>query len=140
MASFDWVSPLSRCSLDRVFLILSEVVSGDVRTVNGLKRDGVSFAFSTQAQDRIIVTRERDLIGVKEIVSVFFQLLPNGISTKRVTGKSGEPILLFVVRPSLHMDDEGGCLLEIDQQTGYPQPLRFWEVSKKALVDLFFAF
>jgi len=119
----DWVTARSVCSLNRVFQTLYEVIDSDVKTANGLRLQGVGFHASFQHK-KVVVTREENDDAVRAVV---FELTPVSIVVRE--GKSKE---LFSAKPRL--SDTGECMLEVDGQL-----YQLWQISQKALEDLFFA-
>jgi hypothetical protein len=131
MVGFDWVKARSKCSLESVFQTLREVLDSDVKSVNGLNRVGVTFALNNSATNKLIISRERDYGGLSGGETVVFELLPNEIRVR--DGRTEKHF--FSAKPVLNQ--EGECLLEV---TGELEPQRLWQVSRKALDDLFFGF
>ena len=129
MSAFNWVAARAECSPDRAFHALAEVVDSDVKAANGLRRSGVSFHFHGEATGKIVVIRELDRGGVKELRSVVFELISGEIVTK----KGPENSVLFSAVPSLNRNGE--CLLEIEGDS-----YELWQVSRRALESLFFGF
>jgi hypothetical protein len=132
MGNFNWVHARAHCSLEGVFHILHEIVDSDVKDVNALKRQGVTFRLNTDATRKIIVARDRDLGGVIESTGIVFELFPDKIT---IAHKQGALIdkSLFSAVPSLNEDGE--CLMEVNGKS-----LKLWQVSRKALENLFFGF
>ena len=132
MASFNWVQARSECSVERVFQILAEVVDSDVKAANALNRRGVTFHVNRDARGKLIVARNRDLGGFSDVTIVVFELEPGRIVVTRKTANIDDKTL-FSAAPSLN--EQGQCLLEVagDQ-------LQLWQVSRRALEDLFFEF
>lgn len=127
--SFDWVKARSSCSLKAVFEVLSQVIASDVKSANDLNRPGVSFALTNPAEDQLMVARSGDADGGTEPPAVLFELRANEIvATLPHRGKT-----LFYAKPVL--DGTGECLLEIEGDHELKHP---WQVSRKALDDLFF--
>ena len=108
-------------------------MDSDVKTANALNRRGVKFKLNTEATGKIIVLRERDLGGFNESMAIVFELLPDKIAVTERRGPGFTEGALFCAAPGLNQ--EGECLLEIDGQ-----PLKLWQVSRKALENLFFGF
>jgi hypothetical protein len=128
----DWVKARSNCSLARIFQTLAEVVDSDVQSVNSLARERVSFHINTQATDKIIVTRDREKGVAHDIRTIVFQLTNFSI-TATAKGPTGEATGMFSAVPNL--DENGECLLVVSGD-----PFRLWQVSRKALEELFFNF
>ncbi len=136
MAGFNWVKARSECSLQRIFQTLAEILDSDVKSANDLRRAKVSFHVDTQATNKIIVSRDRDIGEKNEVKSVVFTLAQFSIT---VTSKkpNGDPQSVLSVIP--HMNEDGECLLTIQDQPQL-QPLKLWQVSRYFLEDLFFNF
>lgn len=127
--TFDWVRARAACSLERIFLVLSETAAGDVRAANELRPSRARFEHKSLDR-KFLVIRQEDAGGVTQAASVVFELQENGIAVRRITpARAPEPI--FTAKPSL--TPEGECLLEVGRQQ-----LRPWQVSRLALEDLFF--
>jgi hypothetical protein len=133
MGNFNWVHARANCSLEGVFHILSEIVDSDVKQANALRRQGVKFSLNTEATSKIMVIRDRDLGGTKETTGVIFELLPDTISVTRKKHGALTEDSLFSAVPSLNEDGE--CLMEVKGK-----PLKLWQMSRKALENLFFGF
>jgi hypothetical protein len=130
---FNWVHARSECGLPRVFQILSEVIGSDVKAANALNRRGVKFQFTTEAAGKILAVRDRDFGGFNEIMVIVIELASGKITvSRRVPNKASDEPLFYAV-PGLN--EEGECLLEVDGKS-----LKLWQVSRKALDDLFFGF
>lgn len=129
MAGFDWVTARSECSLKRVFMILAEVIDSDVKAANELKIQRTQFAVNRDGADKVIVIRSRQM-GGEEIDTVTFQLRGDRIVVYPADARGPRPPL-FSASASLNQDGE--CFVEVDGQ-----PLKLWQVSRKALEDLFF--
>ena len=126
---FNWVKARSECSLERVFLVLSEVVASDVKARQGL-HDGAEYDH-TRRDHKIIVSRTRDFGGgIKEAEGVVFERIKGSITVAAVDPKGNE-VPLFAATPSLAPD--GDCKLEVNGDS-----LELWQVSRKALEPLFF--
>jgi hypothetical protein len=94
----------------------------------------VKFAINAEARNKILVVRNRDLAGPIESTGVMFELRAHDIAISEVkTGMIYGASPLFSAVPRLN--EEADCLLEVEGQT-----LRLWQVSRKALEDLFFGF
>ncbi len=127
--NLDWVKARSSCSLKAVFDSLSQIIANDVKSVQALNRPGVSFDLSKSSDDQITVTRTVDSDGETETVSVVFELRATDI----VAVLPHKSKTLFYAHAVL--DEAGECLIEIE---GDPDLKRPWQVSQKALDDLFF--
>jgi hypothetical protein len=127
MGAFNWVTARQSCSLAQVFKTLEEVLDSDVKAAQGLGILGVEFKIITDATNKIVVGRSQNCGGLVTGNAVVFELTPTEIRVK----DSRTEQHLFSARPNLNI--AGECLLEIDGQ-----PYQFWQVSRKALEDLFF--
>ena len=127
---FNWVKARSECSLERVFLLFSEVLESDVKTMQGLARSGVLYE-QTRGERKVVVCRTRDCGGgIKEAEGVVFELV-DGAITATAKDARGNGTQLFKAKPSL--EPNGACKLEVDGEG-----LELWQVSRKALEPLFF--
>jgi len=123
--SFNWVAARSQCSLKRVFETLAEIVDSDVKAANELP--GRKAQFHVNGGDKkLVVSRDKSVETATPVSTVVFELFPAEISVRH-----GRDTKLFSARPRLN--DDGECMLEVDGQA-----LRLWQVSRKALEDLFF--
>ena len=127
MGAFNWVAARQSCSLAQVFQTLKEVLDSDVKAAQGLGILGAEFKINTDATNKIIVGRSQNCGVAVTGNAVVFELTPTEIRVK----DSRTEQHLFSARPSLVI--VGECLLEIDGQ-----PYQLWQVSRKALEDLFF--
>jgi hypothetical protein len=128
--SFDWVTARSRCSLDKSFQILSEIVSSNVKTANGLVKLTMNFEYKSLDR-KFMVIRTRDMAGVNEISSVVFELSLATIDVRRLNSRGAE-MQTFSAKPSF--TEDGDCVFEVGAQS-----LKLWQISKLALDDLFFS-
>jgi len=129
--SFNWVQAQADCSLAHVFGVLAEIVDSDVKAANALRRPRVTFKCNPEATNKIMVSRARDMGGITEATGVVFELLADRINIirKRGTVKDEEPWFFAVAC----LDEQGECSLEIDGKR-----LKLWQVSRRALANLFF--
>jgi len=112
--------------------VLREVVDSDVKTANGLKRRGIDYKIVEEATNKIVVLRHRDMGGFVEGMAVVFELRDRKIHV--YARKADGHAALFTASPHIDLDSSE-CMLEVDGK-----PFRFWQVSRKALEDLFFGF
>jgi hypothetical protein len=131
---FDWVRARAACSLPGVFGALRDRLQRDVAAANGLNRQGLRFSLNVSREDRIVVSRVRDLAGFSEGHHVVFFLSANEIQVREVD-MVGKERPLFSAKPVL--TPGGDCLLVVE---GLSDMLELWQVSRKALDDLFFRF
>lgn len=129
----DWVTKRYECSLKNAFQKLREVVDSDVKSVSKISRPGVTVVIASDApKDKIIVDRSiRRSLDPPESSSVVFDLMADEIRVRTVN--PDKP--LFSAKPRLNR--EGDCLLCV---TGESELQQIWQVSQKALDDLFFGF
>ena len=128
--SFDWVKARSNCTPAMLFEHLSEVVQANTTSYenNMAARTERRFEFR-QENGRFWVSGSR---AGEPFAGVSFQRCANDIKVKK--GKQGEMLTpYFTVKPFI-MD--GCCKLKIDNE---PQALELWQVSQRALEDLFFS-
>lgn len=129
---FDWVNALRKCSLEGVFRSLTEVIDSDVKAANASPRAGVAFHFDRHASNKVGVRRERDFAGILEIDSVIFELGRNVITA---TARDVLGAATNLLTANSTFTQAGECFLTVDGDD-----LRLWQVSRKALQDLFFGF
>ena len=130
----NWVEARAKCSIDQIFIALREVVDSDVKTMQSIASttraavDDVSMSLATDT--KFIVTGRRDPGGVFDGNSVVFERAIGRIVVK--DGRSQGT--MFDVQPALCIDGE--CRLELVGGNG--DALELWQVSRKALENLFF--
>ncbi len=122
---FDWVTARWKCSLEMAFQILSEIVDTNVKKINERPHPSATFERRLLNQKLIVIRKRED-----EISTVVFELSYPAIQVKRVS-PAGAETFLFSTTPSL--TEDGDCILEVEGQ-----PLKFWQITKRALYDLFF--
>jgi hypothetical protein len=130
--TLDWVTKRSECSLQLIFDNLREVVKGDVEKANALNR--AQFQIHPLTGQKFSISRTRKVLGFLARVVVFFELTETEIVVTRVAGEDDQQ-QMFSAIPEINQ--QGLCLLRINGEAGL---LRLWQVSKKALEDLFFGF
>lgn len=126
---FDWVTARSRCSLGSVFQILSEIVASNVKAANALPNQNSTFE-QRPLNNKFLVLVRRDIAGFIATRSVVFELSSSAIDVK-LKDANGLEKMLFSAKPSFV--EEGDCRLEIDGQR-----FSLWQISRRALEDLFF--
>lgn len=133
MENSQWVKARSECSLKSFFQMFSEVIDYDVKPANDLKRTGVAFRLNRDIPGKLIVTRDRDLMGFEQSRSVVIELLRGLI--RATEAQAADPVgkPMFSAIPILN--DDGECLVEVDKKQ-----LKMWQLSRLALEDLFFRF
>jgi hypothetical protein len=114
----DWVTERSKCGLKAAFDSLCEVVKSDIAKANKVSKVWNDFKLSQFADDRFAVQGPDS--------AVIFEM--NG---SKIIVRGPKNAWSFPATPS--MNPEGECLLIVDEKS-----LRFWQVSRKALEDLFF--
>lgn len=134
MEGMDWVKARAACSLPRIFEALGEQLERDVASANALNRPNVLFRFNRERHNSMSVSRRFDYAGIPQGQHVVFALGATEIAVEDVDAV-GKKRSLFTARPVLTV--EGDCRLEL---SGDPQPKELWQVSRKALEDLFFSF
>ncbi len=132
----SWVMALAECNLDLTFDALRSVVQRDVNEVNQLpakKRRDYTFKFERNDQGmepKFLVRRTRenpvDPDNKLDIEVVSFQQTQTFIAVNE-NGK-----VLFCAIPQWNADDLS-CHLYVDEK-----PYEAWQVSQKALANLFF--
>jgi hypothetical protein len=135
MESVNWVANRAGCSIQRVFQILGEMVDTDVKEAEALNRRGVKFSLSKEVDTKLIVTRDRDLGGVSETDGVTFEVRAGKIRVTAGSKNMNERKPLFSFAPAFSQDGE--CLVQVE---GESEPVKLWQVCRKALEDLFFGF
>lgn len=134
MEAFNWVNAIARCSMPTIFELLAEVVTSDVAAANsiGKKRE---FKMDRPTDDRIAV------IGVGQFGDdlnaergVLFVRGQSRIEVQTFYPRSPTRTPIFSCSPSLNR--EGECKLGIAGDAD--EPLELWQVSRRALQDLFF--
>jgi len=128
--TYDWVSALATCSFDKQFDALLEVIEFDVNAANLLGTSGgrLSFYHDPAKAQKVIVSCDR----VVAFDKVIFELATGAIV---VTSRdsAGKETKRFSAKPTFNV--QGECLLNVEGED-----LRIWQVSRKALEDLFFGF
>jgi hypothetical protein len=110
-----------------LFRLLYEVVDSDVKAARIVRPDAGTFELKKLSDTKFLVSRTREAgIAVDVVV---FELLGGKIAIGH-----GQNSTMFMATPSLLSDGE--CRLEV---AGEPEPLELWQISRKALEDLFFA-
>lgn len=115
--NFNWVRARSQCSLPRVFAMLGEIVDSDVKALNAAQPSNLPAEVKRYTGK--IVVAHRDSTIVFELTGGIIQV------------RQGPEHALFSAK--LRLDEDGECLLEVNGRG-----LKLWQVSRKALEDLFF--
>ena len=125
-SSFKWVEARNKCNADLCFDLLVEQVESDVESINNLKaRSNKAWTFTRQ-NGKVIVALSVDGFHDSSIV---FTLSKEAIAVKLSVNSNYTP--LFEAIP--HLLDDTRCKLEIDSI-----PVEIWQVSRRALEQLFF--
>ena len=119
----NWVNARWSCAPQNALPSLAEAVEADVNSVNELQRRGVKFnVIKTDLPQAFVVTRQRNLAGFLENVSVVFRLSDNLITVRRVISGFEPPFLSAVAG----LDEEDGeCRFTVDGQNLKPWQLRW---------------
>lgn len=129
--NLDWVTERSNCSISHLYLLLYDVIASDVKAIQARSERRAEFALSRLDDAKFIVTKSSDWgVGLRAVAGVVFELTPATIDVRASTQDG--PKAMFSTTPSF--DAVGTCRLEVDGQ-----PLELWQVSRKALEDLFFS-
>ena len=121
----DWVKVRHECSLDQMFILLSEVIDSDVKSMESRTKDVI--ALGKPAEKKLVVSRKWDIGGMMTSEAIVFEQTRDGISVKDARTEKH----LFIAKPTVNQ--VGECKLEVDDQA-----LELWQVSRKALEGLFF--
>ena len=119
---FDWVKAREKCTTHELYERLFHRVDVDCKSYEKINPERINFG---KEQDRFWVSRKE-----KGIVIVFYRKE----ECITVTSKDAQEneTTLFEVKP--HLFDDVGCKFEIKND----KPLEAWQVSRRALEDLFF--
>jgi len=120
--SYDWVTARFGCSSSNAFQTLAEMVKVEVSTANELLSPERVFLVNVHPKE-IIVVRTHPKERVATIVFEF--------SSTDISVRSGDKQPFLRAVPSLHADGE--CMFEVEGHS-----LKLWQVSRKALEQLFF--
>jgi hypothetical protein len=130
--TFDWVDARAKCSTEQMFSLLVERVTSDVESMKARIGSSHRLTFNRIADDKVIVANERIEGGFAfNGRNVMFQRTKGGIVVDTEAQK-GPGRALFTA--SVSLGPEGRCRYEVDGQ-----PLELWQVSRKALEELFFS-
>lgn len=128
---FNWVKARAECSVGRIFLLLSEVVESDVKAIMELPGRNGTYQRTRVSETKFAVSRTQDFGGgIKQDDGVIFERASGAIVVTAKFAGSDER-QLFSAKPSL--EPNGDCRLEVNDES-----LELWQVSRKALEDLFF--
>ena len=126
----DWVKARAECSVEHLFILLTEVVESDVKGIQERTEASVTFKMTRLTESKIVVSKAVDISGWVDQVTVTFECTRLGIEVYGANREGPRP--MFTARPSF--DAAGPCRLDVDGQT-----FELWQVSRKALEDLFFS-
>src|SRR5687768_5027468 len=121
----DWVGARARCSTNHTFALLVETVDTDVKAMHGIGNS--LFELNRVAVSKIVVSRIATTGATIE--SVVFERTQTGVTIKK-SESSAQPFLVAKVAVGF----DGRCRYEVGGQL-----LELWQVSQKALEDLFFS-
>ena len=127
--TMDWVKARAECSIQSLFVMLEAVVEADAKAANERAGRALRFKCSRQGAGTLLVIREYTGGGFVEGEAVVFQVSEDTIVVSRRGPKLSEE--MFKAKP--HVDVNGECKFEVAGA-----PLETWQVSKRALEDLFF--
>ncbi len=125
--TLDWVKARAECSLEHLFSLLIEVLDSDVKSMRAHAPDGTQLSLNVLTASKVSISKVQPDRGFSKAGKVVFDRTSLGINVG-----SDRNDLMFTAKPSL--DATGSCRLEIDGQ-----PMELWQVSRKALEDLFFS-
>jgi hypothetical protein len=117
---FDWVQECLKCSLEGAFQTLHEVIDNDVKTMNR-ERPEIKIHLESMVGGKFAVRK-----GDAPIAAVF----ELDFETRSINVRHGNKTI-FAAKPEMCPDGE--CRLKVNSEY-----LRFWQVSKKALEELWF--
>lgn len=127
----DWVKARNECSIERVFQSLRTMVGEHVDEMKVSGRSIYTFSVNDQLPSVFAVTAKYGNLFSKAIQ---FEHTSTGTLEVREVGRQGparDPMFVAVPR----LSEDGACRLHLE---GDPQPLFLWQVSRKALEELFF--
>jgi hypothetical protein len=124
--TLDWVKARTECSIERLFLLLIEVLRADVQSIQARSQGSTKYTLDVPTDSSAAVIKEEDMGGIRDRDGVVFRRTTSGIVARTAKNE-----VLFTAKPSLAIN--GDCRLEIDGQ-----PLELWQVSRRALEPLFF--
>ena len=131
----NWVAGFANCSIQSLFQDLARLTENDVANANEVARQqapSLTF-FHRRNGPEIIVTRRK--VGSPD-AAVAFELSNQSINVKGK--KPGVSDHLFALVPAF--TEDGECLVRIVDIGGDDdgRQLRLWQVTRKALEELFF--
>ena len=132
--TFEWVPARAKCSAEQMFTLLGARIESDaVAMKEQLKNTNYQVGFKKVAADSFVVSKQYLESGFSfKGRNVLVKRTATGIAVDALDiQKESSPRPLFEASVSLGLD--GICRYEFDGQ-----PLELWQVSKKALEDLFF--
>jgi hypothetical protein len=126
--TLDWVTLRGNCSVRHLFALLLETVDSDVTVMQERLRGTTRRVECDRTSQAKFVVSCFEHVRTPIEANVVFECSYVAIT---VTANPGHRPL-FVAKPSFTF--AGDCALEIDGQ-----PMELWQVSRKALEDLFFS-
>jgi hypothetical protein len=128
--TLDWVTIRGTCSVEHLFRLLAETVDSDVKVMQErLNGSGLLLDCQTVSRSKVVVSKMNIASGITSGPNVVFEFTRAGITAQ--TNPEGKR--LFLAKPSFSATT-GKCKLEIDGHL-----LELWQVSRRALEDLFFS-
>lgn len=135
LETFDWVPARAKCSAEHMFTLLVARIESDVNAMQScLDQSRYVLTLNKTAADRMIVAKQT-VEGGRAYGgrNVMFKRTPSGVAVDTLTvHRETEPRPLF--EATIALGPEGRCHYEVSGQ-----PLELWQVSRKALEDLFFS-
>lgn len=132
--TFDWVTARAKCSAEQMFILLVERIESDVTLMRDrLDKARYVVTLNKVAADKVIVAKQYTEGGrAYGGRNVMLKRTHSGITVDRLTAHETEPQPLF--EASVFLGPEGRCRYEVSGQA-----LELWQISRKALEDLFFS-
>ena len=131
----DWVAEIARCSPEDALLDLAEVVEADAARMNELPeslREGCVFQFERGSHGTAFFSVTRACPDVRRLdQAVTFQAMEDSI---RIAPHASDKF--FEIKVSSVWDEESGRRILMVED----EPLELWQISYRALYDLFFGF
>lgn len=129
---FDWVTARAECTIAGLFALLVSAIQRDVKRMEAIdKTQGVSRRFvvnATETDCRVMRTPGGHQPMEAGVVA---SLASDGRVRVDAIQPNHERRSMFTA--AVHLQEDGQCRLAIDDA-----PLPVWQVSKRALEDLFF--
>src|SRR5262245_26445116 len=125
--TLNWVKARAECSMAHLFMLLCETVDSDVKVAQSYDSLGQLFTNRPNESKLIVGKKSRDGMPLGGVV---FEMTRTTITAWKSTNQG--PQELFTAAPSF--DAAGACRLRIGNET-----LELWQVSRRALEELFFS-